>query len=253
MTRSVLSVGGFMYAVRVAAVLRSGVGVCVGVVFDCLTVVWRVVLLAGVALAVVLPVGSVAAASSSGLSGRVLVSRSRPVRAVSPPASVAVVLQRTERARFLVLAEASASGSTREVIDSRHGRAESWSGRAVSLIQIGRRVFAPKPGGRCYVSGERSSALLPNVAGTLLPSGVAGLRYRIRGSTIRWSIKTTGTYQPHGRVRVNAAGRIVAATVFSGPGVPLTASVSYPVKTSKIVAPTRLCGKSKTSSGRVDR
>jgi hypothetical protein len=198
-----------------------------------------------------------AAAVSSGRARVLVAGRTaagpKPVRAVSPPASVAVALQKTQLAHYLVLIETSQSGPSRYEIDNRRGRAESWTGRTVSLIQIGRKVYAPKPGSSCYALAVRSSALLPNVAGTLLPSGVAGLRYKIKGRTIQWSTRTTGAYQPHGRVRVNAAGRIVAATVYSGPGVPLTASVSYPAEKPKIAAPTKLCVKSKTRSRTVDR
>jgi hypothetical protein len=69
------------------------------------------------------------------------------------------------------------------------------------------------------------------------------LRYKTKGRTIQWSIKSSSEYQPHGTVRVNAAGRIVSATVYSGPGVPLTAVVSYPAKAPTIAAPAKLCGK----------
>ena len=243
-----------MSAVRAAAVLRSRIGLCAVSVFGRLTVVRCALLMAGLAFAVVLSVGSVAGAQSpSGLSRRASVSRSKPVRAVAPPASVAVALQKTQQARYLVLAEASQNGPSRAAIDRPGGRAESWTGRMVSLVQIGSTVYGPGPQGGCYLSAKRPSALLPNVAGTLLPSGIVGLHYRIKGQTIRWSIKSTAGYQPHGRVMVNAAGRIVAATVYSGPGVPLTATVSYPVKKPKITAPTKLCAGTKTSNGALDR
>lgn len=169
--------------------------------------------------------------------------KSKPVPAVAPPASVATVLVRTQQARYVTLTEAGQSGTFRYEIDNRRGRAETWTGDKVSLIQVGRKVYAPKGGSSCYLSAVRSSALLPNVAGTLLPSGVAGLRYKTKGRTIQWSIKSSSEYQPHGTVRVNAAGRIVSATVYSGPGVPLTAVVSYPAKAPTIAAPAKLCGK----------
>lgn len=193
--------------------------------------------------ATVLAVVLMAGATGSGARERQLVSRSKakPVKAVTPPARVSMVLSKTQGAPLVVLNESSQSGIARYVVDSHDGRAEIWMDRKVSLIQIGRMVYAPASKGGCYASAKRPSALLPNVAGTLLPSGVAALKYAIKGRTIRWSIKTAGKYQPHGSVKVNAAGRIVSATVYSGPGVPLTAVLSYPKQVPKIRVPARVC------------
>lgn len=194
-----------------------------------------------VALAVCAPESG--ASSRPGALQSVLPSRAKPtpVRAVTAPARVGVALAKTQQARYLAVTERSQGGTVRYVIDSRHGRAETWAGRKVSLIQIGREVYARAAKGGCYVSAKRPSALLPNVAGMLLPSGVAAFRYTTTGRTIRWSIKTAGKYQPHGTVVVNAAGRIVSATIHSGPGVPLVAAVSYPATLSAIAAPAKLC------------
>ena len=168
--------------------------------------------------------------------------KSKPVRAVAPPATVSFALNRTTRARYVVLTESSETAITKYAVDNRDGKAEAWSGRSVSLIQLGRVVYAPQAKG-CYISTKRPSALLPNVAGMLLPSGVAAMHYTAQGRTIHWSIKTSGKYQPHGTVTVNKAGMIISATVYSGPGVPLRALVSYPVRAPKIAAPRALCRK----------
>lgn len=168
-------------------------------------------------------------------------SRAGSIRAVTPPRKVARALARTDAAGVLVLRESSQGGRSRYLVDNHDGRAETWSGAVLSLVQIGARVYAPAKDGHCYRATKRGSPLLPNIAGMLLPSGVAGLRYVIGRRSIRWSIKTSGKYQPHGIVRVNAAGRIVSGTVFSGPGVPLTATVSYPSHTPVIRKPTKLC------------
>jgi hypothetical protein len=167
----------------------------------------------------------------------------KPVKAVSPPDKVAVALEKTQGARYLTLTEATEGGALRYEIDSRHVKAESWIGGKVSLIQIGSEVYAPATKRSCYDSAKRTTALLPNIAGTLLPSGIAALHYSVKGKTIHWTIKSTAKYQPHGFVKVNAAGRIVSATVYSGPGVPLTATVSYPAKAPKIGAPKLICSK----------
>jgi hypothetical protein len=111
----------------------------------------------------------------------------------------------------------------------------------VSLIQVGRNVFAPEVDRGCFVRSLRSTALLPNVAGMLLPSGVAAIHYSVKGRVIRWSTVSAGKFQPHGSVTVNRAGRIVSATVYSGPGVPLRAVVTYLGKAPAIVAPRKLC------------
>jgi hypothetical protein len=242
MTRSHMQNGAFMNAVRAVTVLRSRMGLCVASVFGCLAVARRGLLIAVPAVAVALSVGSVAEAqSASGLSRRSLSSQSKPVKAVSPPARVGVALAKTQQARYVTLTEATQGGTLRYEVDNRHVKAESWTGRKVSLIQIGAEVYAPAAKGGCYESAKRPSALLPNVAGTLLPSGIAALHYTVKGKTIHWTIKSASKYQPHGSVTVNAAGRIVAATVYSGPGVPLTAVVSYPAKAPKIKAPGKLC------------
>jgi hypothetical protein len=167
----------------------------------------------------------------------------KPVRAVSPPVNVGVALSRTQDARYVVLNETTQSGRAEYEVDTRHARAEIWAGGKVSLIQIGKSVYAPKSGGTCDVTAQRSSVLLPNVAGMLLPSGIGTLHYTRTGRTIRWSIKTAGRYQPHGSVRINSAGKIVSAIVYSGPGVPLTATVSYPARLPRIAAPKNLCRK----------
>lgn len=164
-----------------------------------------------------------------------------PIRAVPPPARVAGVLAKTEGARVIVLRESSQGGTSRYVVDNRHDRAETWAGSAVSLIQLGSKVYAPAAKGGCFHVTRRASSLLPNVGGMLLPSGEAGLSYKVAARTIRWSIKTAAKYSPHGVVRVNATGRIVRATVYSGPGVPLTATVSYPANAPGIKAPAKLC------------
>jgi hypothetical protein len=229
-----------MNVARAATVSRSRDGLC-GV-----SVAGRLLraagpgglVIGGLAVAGCMPLGSAAAATSP---SRALVSRSKPVRAVLPPVRVGAVLQKTQRARFLVLTVASQTGPVTYVIDNVHGRAVTWTGRKVSLIQIGSKVYAPAPKSGCYLSAKRSSALLPNVAGMLLPSGIAALHYSSRGRMISWTIRAAGTYQPHGMVRVNAVGRIVSATIYSGPGVPLTATVSYPVKRPKIAAPVKVC------------
>lgn len=197
---------------------------------------------AGAAALAVAPATAIAA-RSAGVAGVTLSARAKgkSIRAVAPPARVAAALAKTEAAKVLILSESSQSGKSRYIVDSVHDRAESWTGARVSLIQIGARVYAPAATGRCFRAARRRSPLLPNVGGMLLPSGVAGLSYRSRGRTIRWSIKTTARYQPHGTVKVSAAGRIIDATVYSGPGLPLTAVVTYPAKAPAIKAPSRLC------------
>lgn len=169
--------------------------------------------------------------------------RPNPVKAVSPPVKVGVALQKTQQARYITLVEATQGGTLTYEVDNRHVKAESWTARKVSLIQIGDEVYAPATKGGCYESAKRTSALLPNVAGMLLPSGIAALHYTVKGRSIHWTIKSASTYQPHGSVKVNGKGRIVSATVYSGPGVPLTAVVTYPAKAPKIAAPATLCHK----------
>jgi hypothetical protein len=190
-----------------------------------------------------LVVAPLAGAAGSGAWAHQLGARSKtkPVRAVAPPLKVSLALAKTEAAPVVVLNESSQSGTEKYLVESRAGRAETWQGRKVSLIQIGRMVYAPAPKGGCYESAKRSNALLPNVAGMLLPSGIAALKYSVKGRTISWSIKTTGKFQPHGSVKANASGQIVLATVYSGPGVPLTAVLSYPKQAPKIQAPARVC------------
>lgn len=196
-----------------------------------------IALLAGVNAAV-----SSARTSPTG-SGRSALAKPKPVPSSTPPAKVSAALTATQSAGYLILNETTQTGTTRYVLDSRDGRAEVWVGRSVSLIQIGRVVFSPRANKGCYISSKRSSPLLPNVAGMLLPSGISALHYAIKGHTIDWSIKTSAKYQPHGSVKVNKAGRIVAARIFSGPGVPLSGVVTYPVKAPKIVGPKKLCAK----------
>jgi len=169
--------------------------------------------------------------------------RSKPVRAVLPPASVGVALEKTQKSRYVTLVEATQGGTLRYEVDNRHVKAESWAARKVSLIQIGSEVYAPATKGGCYESAKRTSALLPNVAGMLLPSGIAALHYSSKGRTIHWTIKSASGYQPHGWVRVDREGRIVAATVYSGPGEPLTATVTYPAGPPKIARPAHLCSR----------
>ncbi len=173
---------------------------------------------------------------------RTTASKRKPVRAVAPPTNVSLALARTTQARYVILTESSQTATTKYVVDNRDGKAQAWTGRSVSLIQLGRMVYAPQAKG-CYVSTRRPSGLLPNVAGMLLPSGVAAMHYTAQGRTIHWSIKTSGKYQPHGTVTVNKAGVIISATVYSGPGVPMRAVVSYPVRAPKISAPRELCRK----------
>lgn len=175
--------------------------------------------------------------------GRSAFSKPKPVPSSTPPARVAAALSGTQAARYLTLSETTQTGTTRYAVDNNDGRAEVWVGHSVSLIQIGREVYAPRPKGGCYVSSKRPSPLLPNVAGMLLPSGIAALHYTIKGKTIGWSIKTSAKYQPHGSVGVNKASRIVTAKIYSGPGVPLTGVVAYPAKAPKIAAPKKLCAK----------
>jgi hypothetical protein len=93
------------------------------------------------------------------------------------------------------------------------------------------------------LSGRRASGLLPNVAGTLLPSGTAGFRYSTRGDVIRWSVSVAKGYRPHGVVVVDRAGQIGQASVYSGPGVPLRAIATYPAAFARIRPPSRLCSK----------
>jgi hypothetical protein len=177
---------GLMSAVRAATVLRSCMGLCVFSVFGCLAVARRAFLAgsAGLVLVLALSAGSVAGAHSlPGFSRRPVVSRSKPVRAVLPPATVALALQKTQAARYLVLTEASQSGPVRYVIDSLDQRAVISMGGAVSLVQIGRVVYAPRSSAGCFVSAQRPSGLLPNVAGMMLPSGIAALSY-----STKWSV-----------------------------------------------------------------
>ena len=187
--------------------------------------------------------GGCCAAASEAQGVRGGLAKTKPVRASRPPARVSRVLTRTQAASSVVLYESAQTGTTKYVVDGRQGRAEVWEGRRISLIQIGRTVYAPKPKRSCYASAKRSSALLPNVAGMLLPSGVAALSYKSTSRTIKWSIKTSASYQPHGTVTVSKAGRIVGASIYSGPGVPLTAIVRYPSKAPRIAAPRKLCSK----------
>ncbi len=193
-----------------------------------------------------LSIASVAAATPASGASRVPESQSKPIRAVPPPTSVAVALRKTQRARYVVLSETSQTGPVSYEVDNVHGRSLTLTGRKVSLIQIRAEVYAPDTKGGCYVSAKRSTSLLPNVAGMLLPSGIAALHYTLKGKTIRWTIKTATGYQPHGTVTLNAAGRIVSGTVYSGPGAPLTATISYPAKGPKIAAPAKLCRNSAT-------
>ncbi len=181
---------------------------------------------------------ALAASSSSGVAG---LAKTKPIRAVSPPARVSEALAKTGAATVVVLSESSQSGRSRYVVDNRHGRAETWTGGQVSLIQIGVKVYAPSAKRGCYELAKRSSRLLPNIGGMLLPSGVPGTSYKIAGRRIRWSMKTTAKYQPHGTVKLGLSRRIVSATVYSGPGEPLTAAVGYPAKAPVIQPPTKVC------------
>lgn len=169
--------------------------------------------------------------------------RSGLVRGVVPPGVVAVALRRTDGARYVVVREGSQLGSVRFELDSRHDRVVTWVGGRVSLVQVGRRVYAPRGRGSCFLSGLRASGLLPNVAGMLLPSGTAAVRYASSGRTVRWSVVTPRGFRPRGIVRVDRSGRIVAATIYSGPGVPLTATVTYPSRIPAIYAPRNVCAR----------
>jgi hypothetical protein len=141
----------------------------------------------------------------------------------------------------VVLSEATQAGLVSYEIDNLHQRAATLTDGKVSLIQLGLRVYAPARKDGCYSSSTRPSALLPDVAGMLLPSGIPALHYAVDGHTIRWVVRTKSGYQPHGKVTVNSAGRIVAGTVYSGPGSPLTASVAYPETRPKIARPRHVC------------
>jgi hypothetical protein len=177
-----------------------------------------------------------------------------PVRAVSPPARVRLALLMTDHARYVVLREVSQSGLVEYEIDSVDGRAATLTDGRVSSIQIRTEVYTPGSDTGCFVAAKRSGGLLPNVAGMLLPSGVAALRYRLDGRKLGWRISTGGGgYQPHGVVAVDLAGRIVSATVHSGPGAPLRATASYPATAPRITAPKRVCVASETNHGRRDQ
>ena len=175
------------------------------------------------------------------------------VRAVSPPARVRLALLRTDRARYVVLREVSQSGPVTYEIDNLHDRAATLTDGTVSSIQIRSDVYTPGSTGGCYVSARRSVALLPNIGGMLLPSGVAAVHYRVIGRTVDWKIKTAGGHGPHGIVNVNATGQIVSASVHSGPGVPLRATVSYPTRRPRIETPAKQCQIDKPAHGGADR
>ncbi len=175
--------------------------------------------------------------------------RPKPVAAMLPPAAVRVALQRTQHARYLVLSEDSQSGPVKYELDNARGTAVTFTDRKVSLIEIGAEAYTPGRWEHCYASAKRPGAWMPNAAGTILPSGIVALHYSVRGRTIGWAVVTANGYRPHGTVKVNNAGRIVSAVVHSGPGAPLTATISYPRRAPRIVAPKQLCA-SKTASGR---
>lgn len=171
---------------------------------------------------------------------------SRSVKAVTPPRRVARALAATQMARYVVLHTVSQTGSLSYEVDRTHGRALTLSGHRVSLIQIGAKVYQPELKSGCFMSADHAASLLPNIAGMLLPSGIPNMHYTLDGKTIGWTVKTPSGYRPHGRDKVNAAGRIVSATVYSGPGVPLTATVLYPAREPKIAAPRTLCARSRS-------
>ncbi len=180
-------------------------------------------------------------------------SKSKPVAAVPAPASVQRALQKTQAARYVVLSESSQSGPVRYEVDNSHGRAVTFVDRKATLIEIGAEAYTPRQGSACFLAAKRPAALLPNIAGMLLPSGTAAIHYVLQGRTIGWSVSTAHGYQPHGMVTVDGAGRIVSATLHSGPGVPLIATAAYPTKPPSIAAPKRLCRAGVKSRGALSR
>ena len=216
-----------------------------------LPVAWQSVLASGrqFAVAVLVAVMSLVLASStaarsgaaSGHATQTAQSRPKPVAAALPPVAVQVALRRTQHARYLILSEVSQSGPVKYELDNVRGSAVTVSDRRVSLIEIGSEVYTSGRADHCYASAERPGAWMPNAAGTLLPSGIAALHYTLKRRTIGWLVRTGKGYRPNGTVRLNAAGRIVSAVVHSGAGSPLTATIVYPRRAPRIVAPKQLC------------
>lgn len=160
----------------------------------------------------------------------------------SRPAAVAAALEKTNRARYLVVSESSPGHTLKYAIDNPHRRDEAWANETVASVQIGRLLYARRSNGSCFVSTKQPTASLPNIAVMLLPSSLPFLRYTVKQRTISWVIRETSGYQPHGVVKLDRQGRIVDATTYSGPTPPTRATVSYPTDAPKIAAPsTDLC------------
>jgi hypothetical protein len=153
-----------------------------------------------------------------------------------------LALLQTEHAKYIVVTETGASGKLRYEVDGVHDRAETWTGRTISSIQVGRRIYAPSPKARCYMSTKRPTTALPNLAGTMLPSGPT-VDYSVKRNTIAWTIKTANGYEPHGKVTTSGSRRIVTASVYTNPHLPVVAAFAYPRRPPRISPPkkARLC------------
>jgi hypothetical protein len=158
-----------------------------------------------------------------------------------------VVLQQTQEATYIVLTSRGVGGRTVQEMDNRHGKAEFSIDHRVSFLQVGRRIYTTrteytsKAKSVCANVTLRPNVVLPNIVGSLLPVGTPGVHYVINGRTIHWAVRARGGFQPHGVVKVDAAGRLTTATVYSGPGAPLAATASYPATAPRIHIPGKLC------------